>query len=303
MAVELARSFCFWNSANDISFFILTDLDEPLPKGLGSRVSKITAERGALGKGFSAKLYLDQFAPADQTLFVDADCLCVGPVDFIFDRFAGHAVSVVGGTITSGEWFGDVERTCREADVPALPKFNGGIYYLERGAKSSAVYQRARELMPRYDNLGLVRLRGLPNDELIMAIAMAQEDCWGIPEDGTIMGDFQSTPTVRELDVVMGRCFLENPPAPDPRHKDWHPLTIAHPAIVHFLGHHVSSWLYRGEILRLQLAINYGLAPRLASAIGTAYRMPFQVRDAIRDLLRPVFHASIGPRRIKEGVR
>src|SRR5262249_35774320 len=154
-------------------------------------------------------LHLDRFAPADQTLFIDADCLCIRPLDFAFDRFGGRDVSVVGGTIAEGEWFGDVARICREADVTALPKFNGGVYYIEPGAKASAVYRRARELSFNYDALGLVRLRGAPNDELLMAIAMAQEDCWGIPEDGAVMGDFFSTPKVIELDTVRGRCVLE----------------------------------------------------------------------------------------------
>lgn len=302
MAMELARSFEYWHPRNDIGFFVLTDLDEPLPRTV-RRLRKISVPSGSLGKGFSAKLHLDRFAPAEQTLFVDADCLCVRPLDFAFDRFAGHAVSVVGGTVADGEWFGDVARTCRQTGVEKLPKFNGGVYYLEPGPKASAVYQRARELLPQYDALGLVRLRNSPNDELLMAIAMAQEDCWGIPEDGTVVGDFQFTPRMIALDVVRGRCVLENPAPPDPRHYTKFPVTRVQPAIVHYLGHHISGWLYRSEVLRLRLAVDYGVPPLLASSAGSFFRLPHWMADRVKDALRPTFHAALGPRKVRSSVR
>ena len=113
---------------------------------------------------------------------------------FVFDRFAGKPVSVIGGTISEGEWFGDVAHTCQLAGVSELPKFNGGIYYLKSGPKATAVYERARALLLDYDAMGLVRLRDAPDDELLMAIAMAQEGCCAIPEDGEIMGDFRRPP-------------------------------------------------------------------------------------------------------------
>lgn len=302
MARELARSFRFWNRASDIGMFILTDLDEiTAPEEDGFRVLRV--EKGRLGQGFSAKLHLDEFAPADQTLFVDADCLCVRPLDFIFERFAGRAVSVVGGTIAKGEWFGDVEQTCRQAGVAALPKFNGGIYYLEHGAKVSAVYQRARSLLPKYDEMGLVRLRGLPNDELLMAVAMAQENCWGIPDDGAIIGDFQATPKVNAIDVVRGICDIENPPPPDSRHRNWNELEKILPAILHFLGSHVSTPLYRREVLRVRAATDFGLPAPLASAFGAACLSPAFVAEGLKDALRPAFHAFFGPRKVKVGPR
>jgi hypothetical protein len=135
-----------------------------------------------------------------------------------------------------------------------------------------------------------------------MAIAMAQEDCWGIPEDGSVMGEFLSTPKVIALDTVRGRCVLENPPAPHPQHR-WFSLPQVRPAIVHFLGHHVSSWLYRSEVLRLRLAADYGTPPLVASAAGSVFRWPYQVIDVTKDALRPAFHAVFGARKIRPGMR
>jgi hypothetical protein len=302
MALNLACSFEYWNADNDIGLVIVTDHNGAIPSALGKTVA-LRVRPGELGRGFSSKLQLDRFAPADQTLFIDADCLCLGPLGVVFDRFQGRAVSVVGGTIERGEWFGDVESTCTQTGVNALPKFNGGIYYVEPGTKATAVYERARKLEKQYDQLGLVRLRGLPNDELLMAIAMAQEECWGIPEDGTIMGEFLSAPQVDCLNVLAGHCILRNPNPPDPRHVDWFPLEEVRPLVVHFLGSHVSGWRYKTEALRLRLVMDHGVPQELAVVIGTAYSLPFRAAEFLREWLRPAYRAFFGVRKLRPDVR
>ena len=154
MAINLARSFMFWHSASDISFHLVSDRKANLPPDL-ARVQLIRVEPGALGEGFAPKLHLDRLAPARQTLFIDADCLCVGNLSHVFDRFAGRDVSVVGGTIDQGEWFGDVAQVCAHFNVTCLPKFNGGVGYLEPGAKAEAVLRPALCVLARdYDRLG-----------------------------------------------------------------------------------------------------------------------------------------------------
>ena len=76
MAINLARSFFWWHNGSEIQFFIATDQRRLLPRDL-PRVSIINILPGQYGSGFSPKLHLDKIALADQTLFVDADCLCV----------------------------------------------------------------------------------------------------------------------------------------------------------------------------------------------------------------------------------
>src|SRR5438552_2543735 len=107
LAVNLARSFCFWHADSDIRFWIATDSSADI-KGLPPEVSIIQLSPGELGHGFAPKLHLDEIAPADRTLFVDADCLCCGPLDSVFQRFYRRPVAVVGSRISDGEWFGDV---------------------------------------------------------------------------------------------------------------------------------------------------------------------------------------------------
>ena len=223
MAFNLARSFLWWHRENDVQFFLATDQEGSPPPDL-RKIQLIKLQRGQYGEGFSPKLFLDVLAPAPRTLYIDADCLCVGKLDTVFARFAGRPVSVVGGSISEGEWFGDVEKMCRRVGAKALPKFNGGIYYLERGDVSRQVYAQARDLEQEYDALGLKRLRGRPNDELLMAMAMAAHHQEAIPDDGSILGDPQACPGPMSLDAIKGGSRLTNPPPPHPLHQAWYPF-------------------------------------------------------------------------------
>ncbi|MDB4907217.1 MAG: hypothetical protein JWO05_2001 [Gemmatimonadetes bacterium] len=296
-AITLARSFRYWNPTT--RFVIATDDPEGVPEDVrrvGIEVHPIPP--GKYGEGFSPKLHLDRLAPASRTLFIDADCLVVGSVDSIFERFAGHAVSVVGGTIDRGEWFGNVASVCAKAGVPALPKFNGGIYYLERGPRCTAVYEEARALEPRYDALGLERLRGRPNDELLMAIAMALHGEGGIAEDGTIMAEPLNFGSGLSVDVLRGRATLHNTPGHENYKPSW-PLAIAHPLIVHFLGYHTDRAPYTTEAHRLRKVMVDGWAPWAATLVASAiHEVPQATSDRVKELLRPVYRALFGVRAV-----
>jgi hypothetical protein len=303
MAINLARSFLWWHKQSDIRFCIVTDFPNELPKDL-SDIEILRVPPDKLRKGFSAKLQLDELSPASKTLFVDADCLVVGNLECVFDRFAGRPVSVVGGSISSGEWFGDVESICYCFGVTELPKFNGGIYYLESGSVASQTYYRARELEQHYDALGLKRLRGRPNEELLMAISMSLQGLKAIPEDGTIVSAPQACPAELEVSVLRGRSRLVNPPQPDPRHQSWYPFHVVQPLIVHFLGDHTSGWRYRAEAKKLQLVMEKGWPPGLAEGfVSVTFSGWQQALETSKNLARPLYHATFGPRKIAKSPR
>ena len=303
MAINLARSFMWWHKQSDIRFSIVTDFPNPLPRDLaGIGIVRVSSDK--LGKGFSAKLCLDELSPAPKTLFIDADCLIVGNLESVFSRFTGRAVSVVGGTITGGEWFGDVGSICSRFGVAGLPKFNGGMYYLEQGSLARDVYACARELQRHYDELGLVRLRGQPNDELLMAISMSLHRLEAIPEDGTIMSDPQACPSELEVSVLRGRSRLVNPRPPDRRHRPWYPFHIVHPLVVHFLGNYTSGWRYRAEATKLELAMERGWPASLAEGfVGATFSARQQAAEVSKNLARPLYHAIFGPRKVVRSPR
>lgn len=302
IAVALARSFERWNAHNDIRFVILTDTCRRLPPSL-KRTEVVVAPEGSLAGGFSSKLQLDQFAPAERTLFIDADCLCLATLEPVFERFAGHSVSVIGDEVSEGEWYGDVKSICTRTGVSALPKFNGGVYYLERGEKANLVYKQARNLEPRYDELGMLRLRNKPNDELLMAAAMAKFGCVSIEDDGSLMGDLYATPEVVRLDVLKGQGSLRNPDPSSPYHRPRFPVRTIQPAIIHFLDFHITERHYRAEALKLWLTTDARWPDWAASVAGRALKFVLRTRTELKSALRPAYHRVFGIRKVKPGPR
>ncbi len=303
MAVNLARSFLVWNNSNSIEFYIVTDLTEKLPADL-DKIKVLRYEASALGKGFSSKLKLDRFSQTQRTLFIDADCLCVGRLDSVFDRFEGRAVSVLGGKISQGEWFGDVTSLLAAFGLPSMPKFNGGIYYLEDSLLSCKVYEKARELETNYDELGLVRLRGRPNDELLMALGMAIHGLEALTDDGTIVGDLYSCPELRALSVHRGLSSLRNPSMSDINHRPWYPVGEINPKIVHFLGDFTSCWQYRAEAMKLELVSRRRLPVWLVEIIVfMSFSLWARFHVISKNLLRPAYHFFFGTRAVRSSPR
>ena len=122
-------------------------------------------------------------------------------------------------------------------------------------------------LNPDYNNLGLIRLRGQPNDELLMAIALAQIGVAPVENPGSFYADFQWWPAIEKAHLLGGKIVLSNP-KDHPRHQVKYPSTIAEPVILHFLGHHVRTTLYKKTCLAYKLA---NIAPGLGSLAKLAY--------------------------------
>ena len=304
MAVNLARSFKLWHQHSNIKFAIATDQSQLIPPDL-SDIQIIELKPNQYGQGFSPKLHLDKISPADETLFIDADCLCFGSLEPVFERFKGRAVSVIGGTISNGEWFGDIATICQKFDLKSLPKFNGGIYYLSKGEITDLVYATARELEPQYDEIGLVRLRNRPNDELLMAIAMALHKQTPIHDDGSIMSDPQCCQGAITIDVLRGNSRLVNPPFPDKKHQDWYPFVKVSPLIVHFLGHHASIYPYTREEMRLSLVSTNKRLPIWTINIWVTLvcSIPQLSIRTFKNIFRSLYHQVFGVRNISVSER
>lgn len=299
LAENLARSFYFWNKETDIQFYIATDQPDRIAADVKKWVNIIPMEEGMYGKAFSTKLHLDQLAPSGQTLFIDSDCLIFGNIRSIFTRFNGHAVAVVGDYISDGEWFGNIAQICKQFNINKLPKFNGGIYYIEKGETAALVYNKARELEKRYDEIGFVRLRGMPNDEVLMALAMELCNQTPIPDDGSIMSDPLACQGTYHLDIISGYTKMINPPSSSPLHQKWYPHHIVKPTIVHFLGYFTLHYPYLINVYRLKKLME-GKLNFFSNAFGHLYiQYPHQLKTSLKNSFRPLFRLLFGTRKIK----
>lgn len=303
MAFNLARSFEFWNRGSGVAFHIISDLDISLPEDL-QEVELVRLRLGQLGPGFVPKLHLDSLAPADQTLFIDSDCLCLGPVHDVFERFTGRPVAVVGGSISSGAWWGSIPLIRSRTGVKSLPHFNGGLYYVERCEATRLIYARAREIAEQYDEWGLLRLRGHPNDEIVMAIAMAEAGLEALPDDGSIMVPFNFCPQILDLNVFAGKCRVANPPPTHPLHSPVVPVRVAEPRFPHFVNTYTDHWRYRAEAAKLRLHLSRRQPRWLAQFLAwSMIAVPGWLQVFARTTLRPLYRALFGVRAVTRSKR
>lgn len=297
LAINLARSFFQWNQAEAISFHIVTDRLIILPSDLAA-VNLIVVQPGRFGSGFTPKLWLDHLVPAANNLFIDADCLCFGSLDPVFDRFAGRPVAMIGQTQTDGHFFGDIEALRKRFNLPWIISFVGCVYYVEKSEIATSVYTEARLLEAQYDQLGLVRLRGVPNDEPLMALAMAGHGLLPLADDGLIKADAMHYQSIRCLDVVRGVAWVEHP---------WPEKAVppvARPVLFHFNAYFTESRFYRRESIRLELIQRQHWPVLLASAWALVrYDWPAQTEEKFKNLFRPLYRAIGGTRGIKAGQR
>lgn len=303
LAINLARSFVVWNKHAGIDFYIATDLNYELPDDLAGYIKIISLKPNQYGLGFSPKIHLDKIAPPGRTLFIDSDCLIFDNLLNVFERFEGKTVSVVGSHISSGEWFGNIDIICKKFNLPHIPKFNGGLYYLENGPETTEIYKSAREIEKNYDEIGFVKLRNRPNDEVIMALAMQIHNQTPVADDGKVMSDPQACPGGYKINIINGKRWLFNPPFPHPLHQVWYPFEKVEPIIFHFLGSYTHDYPYRREAYRLKKTLKNQLNLRTESFAKIFIEWPDRIESSFKKLLRPTYTFLFGHRKIKKSER
>jgi hypothetical protein len=293
-AFNLARSFALHNDVEQTSFHVVTDLRCAPPADL-SFVRTIDLPGEIASKGLSAKLHLDVLAPTEISLFLDSDCLVFRDLEFIFDRFRGNPVSVVGVAVADGDWCGpSATELCAQFGFASMPRFNGGLYYLEKGTLATSVYQTARQLESQYDVLGFLRHRGWVNEEPLVSLAMAIHSQVSIADDGGILSDLATGLEHTDIDVLDGKSVLYNPPPPSTRHKWWQ-NTRGHysPAVIHF----ADGFPYNRESFKLALKFTTPLPDAAIAALAVLrYSAPYRTKNAIKSLLRPTYTRLFGHR-------
>ena len=299
-AFTLAMSFLLHHKNSSLRFFLVTDMSFEKPQYL-EKIEVILIEKESIAKGISSKLYLDKIAPSEKSLFIDSDCLCFRNLESVFDYFDGHAVSVVGFPILNTEWCGVLaEDICQKFNIKQIPRFNGGIYYIEKGEKATKIYETARSLEPYYDQLGFARHRGWCNEEPLVSVAIAVNNETAIIDDGTILSDLASCFNSAKLDVLLGECILYNPPLPDPKNKWWYKFSEYSPAIIHFSGGAGTTYPYTREKFKLLLTNQFNCPGWMANLLGKAlFTLPFKINKFFKDILRPTYIYLFGYRKIQ----
>jgi hypothetical protein len=293
MAVTMSRSVQFFNP--EMPVYIVTDRKRRPPRDL--RNARIIVPEPPPEKGFASKLALDRYAQSDESLFLDSDCIVLGDVNPIFEAFRDKHVGAFGIEISQGEWFGDVAKIRQRLGLNNLIKLNGGAYFFRSSERTREIMDFARELVFQYDALGFVRLRNLPNEEVLIGAALSRYGELPVKNDGQYYADFQWWPVLKQFNPLKGQAFLTNPAPPHPLHQDKYPADEARPIIMHFLGHHAE-----GPPYRLAKA-SFALASRgmpFAGLLARGFVAHKVIALNLKIKLRPTYRKVFGVRPVRE---
>jgi hypothetical protein len=165
---------------------------------------------------------------------------------------------------------------------------------------STAVFNTARNLVDRYDELGYVRLRDLPNEEPLLSTGMALEEQEPIQDDGALKADAMNFEKEIQVDVLEGVSRFQGNGA---KQTSWG-ITDAHPIIAYFNDTYAEEPPYTREQEKLQRVYADGWSPALASVYARACReLPHRFWEVLKDTGRPLYRALFGTRDVKKNPR
>lgn len=181
---------------------IITDLDG---YDWGRYFDVVLEPREPLPWVMFSKLTALNRTDADQVIFLDGDSLAFKKLDPVFDYCAGKGFAVQGQWQSDGFWHGDLAELCRQHGLRAIPKFNGGFMYYERGAE--AALETFWEYGRRWKDFGFVGNWPHVPDEPCIALAMAKEGIGHlISEDMNFSNTALGLVDKLRMDVRTGEC-------------------------------------------------------------------------------------------------
>lgn len=218
---------------------VVTDrLDHPV----AARFDDVVPFRADWGPPFLQKLHLADYAPYDETLYIDADCLVYGPLEEVWSWFADHGpVGVLARATATPNWCQDLSRLPAKYQVDSYLEFNGGLYYLRRGTDAEAIFAEARDVYQHSDEFGLMNFGAAGADEPSVALVLSRLGYPVVDDHGHGM---------RTPSALTGRTRLNIAGRAAAFTKWGTPVT---PLVVHFAGGRWRRRIYRQQLLAVRL--------------------------------------------------
>ena len=258
LAINLSMSLKLANNRYPIA--LVSDLEDERIKLFFEELIPIDPSKGS---GFSQKMWMYEYSPFQKTLFIDADCLVVKNIDFLFEWMKGRPVSCLGEKVYQGKLLGTTIDKLKEfISFEFLPTFNGGVYYFEKCDLSQQVFELARDIFSvNYQDWGLWLFNGKPGDEPAMSVAMGHFNLEPV-SDPKRLGMY--TPVgqkgVFEIDILNGFCRFEKSGVK------------VNPAIMHFGGGYPEAFHYKREIGKMNFFLKTKLPkPIIAALVNLIY--------------------------------
>jgi hypothetical protein len=273
-AFNCARSVLLFN---DIDIYIITNIDHPVPCDIKHKTHLLNVNDNHADLGSGAKIFLDEYIQTKYSLFIDADCLCYGSLDAIFNACKGQSTTVAGNIVPAEKWCGEKQAATikKEFGLSELISFNAGIIYLEKNETAHSIFNTARAIAEKYDEYGFDRNNGWINEEAPLSIAMVMNKQLPIADDGRYMTDLFTDRRPKRLNVLSGDRELSNPPPPMMLHRPWYPSRYS-PLILHFGGANLNSYPYNSQRLMLGLYRKHLSAWAAALIVNIFINLPYR---------------------------
>jgi len=278
MAKGLARSIRLRNP--DFPLAIVTDR---APSELRRCFDVVVPMNPDFGPGLAQKLHLDKYAPFDKTLYMDADSLVFKDLRLIWDQFRDCVgLGLLGFYLDPGVphyAIDDLPSYLRKVGIPRIVLTNTGILYLDGSPTTTRVFETARAIATRAQDLGLKKHpAGFYNDEPIFGsvvellglpfVRVADHRDAGSSVEPVLTLACFGTDGMTDIDVRSGNA----------RHE-LSGRTVS-PAVIHFNVDSQGSRIYDRELRRLEY--RWLGQRRLADAITTTSWSLRRVRETLQ---------------------
>jgi hypothetical protein len=262
--IDLAKSLAMSLAINNpgLKKALVTDSDDP---ELSQLYDVIIPADNSIGVGFLQKLYIRDYTPFDETLFIDVDCLCVRDINFLWEHFNKCDVSVIGRKVFEGELFGFPLKDIQDRlGLKYVISFNGGVYYFKKNQKAETIFNKAKDIVKNYDAYNIVKVRGEIADEPLMSLAMGIYEQEPIDDHGKGMYTPVGQQGRFKMDVLKGYCEF------------WKSGRKVTPAIMHFGFGHTQAFHCQRETKKLKLVYYYHVPKSIASLlVNVLYNPPY----------------------------
>lgn len=205
MGKILARSIRLNSPGSRIA--VVTDSNDEEISNLYDHVININLDWPC---GVAQKLYLDQYTPFDESIFIDTDCIVYKNLDLIWNYYLQLCDFGIKGysylTANDGHYsIQDLSTCLQQLNLRRMASFNSGVIYFNNSEKARRVFASARDIYKRREELTLMEFKNSPvNDEPIFALAMETHDIDILPWDnacvmGTYSGDVRNKNRINVL--------------------------------------------------------------------------------------------------------
>lgn len=280
MALTLGRSVRLHNP--HLSMAVVTDRNPAVFSRLFDQVIPIRLD---LGPPLRQKLCLLEYSPFEQTLFIDADCMVFGDLEWIFKEPSTEPILLEGEQSSTGFWYADVPALCRKLKVQSIPKFNSGAMVLRRGGNCLDLMADARSVWDAAAAWEIMPSHGAFSDEPAISVAMARMGVKAHRFSRRLMG----APWIEDFvelrqNVLRGECVVTGR------------YDRCSPVICHYLIGSTHWKAYKRDAITLRLHQDARVPTMLATACADVFALIDSTLIGISGARRKLTNTFHGPR-------